>query len=29
MDVTSVALDRDGYLKDLSQWSEDLARDRG
>ena len=27
MDVTSVALDPDGYLKDLSQWSEDLARD--
>ena len=27
MDVTGVALDRDGYLKDLSQWSEDLARD--
>ena len=27
MDVTSPALDRDGYLKDLSQWSEDLARD--
>ena len=27
MDVTSIALDRDGYLKDLSRWSEDLARD--
>ncbi len=27
MDLTSVALDRDGYLRDLSQWSEDLARE--
>ena len=27
MDVTGVSLDPDGYLKDLSQWSEDLARD--
>ena len=27
MDLTSVALDRDGYLKDLSQWSEALARE--
>ena len=27
MDVTSPALDSDGYLKDLSEWSEDLARE--
>ena len=27
MDVTATALDRDGYLKDLSEWSEDLARE--
>lgn len=27
MDVTGVALDRDGYLKDLSQWSEGLAQE--
>lgn len=27
MDVTAPALDRDGYLKDLSEWSEDLARE--
>ena len=27
MDVTSPALDRDGYLKNLSEWSADLARE--
>ena len=27
MDVSSPVLDRDGYLKVLSAWSEDLARD--
>ena len=27
MDVSGIALDPDGYLKELSQWSEDLARD--
>ena len=27
MDVSSPALDRDGYLQDLSEWSKDLARE--
>ncbi len=27
MDVTVPALDREGYLKDLSEWSEEIARE--